>query len=100
MVDKYQLILSEKPIAAQKIAEALTDSKIIKKLYKKVPYYEITNNNNKIIIACAVGHLFNLKEKDGKGWTYPFFSYEWKPTYLTNKSASYTKNYIDLLKKL
>ena len=34
---------------------------------KKVPYYEITHKGKKIIVGCAVGHLFGLKEKNGKG---------------------------------
>ncbi len=96
----YELLIAEKPIAAKKIAEALSDDTVKKHANKKVPYYELTHNNKKIIVGCAVGHLFGLKEKDGKGWTYPFFSYEWKPSYEVNKAAKYTKDYIDTLKKL
>jgi len=97
---KYSLIISEKPDAALRIATALADDKVHKKNNKKVPYYEITHKGKKIIVGCAVGHLFGLKETNGKGWIYPVFDYGWFPTYEINKQAKYTKDYIDTLKKL
>ncbi|MBL7147288.1 MAG: DNA topoisomerase I [Nanoarchaeota archaeon] len=95
-----ELIICEKPMAALKIATALADKKPIKNTYNKIPYYELTHKGKKIIVGCSVGHLFNLAEKEKKAWTYPIFSYEWKPIYITDKSAKYAKNYIDTLKKL
>ncbi len=95
-----ELLIAEKPDAALKIATALADDKVVKKNNKKVPYYEITHNKKKIVVGCAVGHLFGLKEKDGKGWKYPTFSYEWVPTYEVNKFAKYTKDYIETFKKI
>jgi len=96
----YELLISEKPDAALKIATALADDKIHKHNNKKIPYYEITHKGKKIIVGCAVGHLFGLKEKNSKGWIYPTFSYDWAPTYEVNKQAKYTKDYIDTLKKI
>src|SRR3989344_2889671 len=94
------LIICEKPQSSLKIATALADDKITKKQNKKVAYYEITHKGKKIIVGCAVGHLFGLKENDGKGWIYPIFSYDWLPIYEVNKQAKYTKDYIDTLKKI
>ncbi|MEK6956111.1 MAG: DNA topoisomerase I, partial [Nanoarchaeota archaeon] len=88
------------PNAAMKVAEALADKKVIKKKIGKVSYYEIEHKSEKILIGCAVGHLFNLTEKDKKGWVYPIFSYEWKPSYLVNKESKFTKEYADVIKKL
>jgi len=95
-----ELLISEKPQSALKIATALADKEIVKKNNKKVPYYEITYKGKKIIVGCAVGHLFGLKEVNGKGWVYPIFNYDWLPIYENNKEAKYTKDYIDTLKKL
>lgn len=95
------LIIAEKPAAAQKIASALADGNVEKKVYnKRVPYYEILHKGEKIKVACAVGHLFNLGEIEKKGWVYPIFEIEWKPAYETSKDAKFTKPYLDLLKKL
>ena len=98
---KSELIICEKPQASMKVAEALADKKPTKKTVGKVSYYEIEHNGKKIYVAAAVGHLFNLVEKNKKkGWSYPVFEYEWKPAYEANKEAGYTKSYIDVLKKL
>ncbi|MBU2634335.1 MAG: DNA topoisomerase I [Nanoarchaeota archaeon] len=94
------IILTEKPSASLKIAQALSDKKINKKLYQKVPYYEITHKKQKILILCAVGHLYNLSEKDKGKWIYPFFDYVWKESHLTQKAAEFSKKYLDAIKKL
>ena len=101
MADSYELIIAEKPNASKKIAEALADKKVIKKSIGKVSYYELEHNGKKIVVGCAVGHLFNLAEKvKKKGWTYPVFDFEWKPSYEVSKSAAFSKAYVDTLKKL
>src|SRR3990167_10796811 len=95
-----ELLISEKPQSALKIATALADDKVIKKENKKIPYYEVKHKGKKIIVGCAVGHLFGLKEIDGKGWTYTTFNYDWITIYEVNKAAKHTKPYIETLKKL
>ncbi len=94
------LIVTEKPSSALKIAQALSDGKLEKKAVNKVSYYELTHKHKKIIVGCAVGHLYNLREKNKKGWTYPVYETEWAPSYELSKASAYTKKYIDLLKKL
>ena len=74
-----ELIITEKPSQSEKIAQALATGKVIKKVITKVPYYEIEHNNKKIIIGCAVGHLYNLTEKV-KSFKYPTFDLIWKPS--------------------
>ncbi len=96
----YELILCEKPQAALKIATALADTKPVKKLNKKVPYYELTHKKKKIVVACAVGHLYTVSEKEKSGWTYPVLEMEWKPTTEVNKNASYITDYLLTIKKL
>ena len=59
----YELIITEKPSAANKIANALADKKAVKKSDNKVPYYLITHNGKQIVVVCAVGHLYTVTEK-------------------------------------
>lgn len=96
----YQLIITEKPSSSLKIANALADNKVTKKKTKKITYYELTHKGKKIVVVCAVGHLYNLAEKDKKKWHYPIFDIEWKESYKINKASSFTKEYLDLIKKL
>ena len=96
----YELIITEKPAAAAKIAEALADGKPIKENYHGVPYYKLTHGKKDIVISCAVGHLYGLAEKEKKGWSFPVFDIEWKPVSETTKSSAFTKKYLNAIKKL
>lgn len=96
---EYVLIIAEKPDASLKIAEALADKKPKRKIINKVPYYELTHEGKKILVGCAVGHLFNLKSAD-TGWVYPTFNLEWTPSYKMHKASAFTKQYISTLQEL
>jgi len=88
------LIVTEKPQAALKIASALGNAR--KYSENNVPFYELTRDGKKIIVASAVGHLFNLVAAEGqRGW--PIFEMVWSPAY---KKQAYMKNYASLLSKL
>jgi len=90
------LIITEKPQSAFKIASALGTAR--KYSENNAPFYELRRGNDKIIVASAVGHLFNLTYSKGQtGW--PIFKTEWVPSY-NSKGAAFTKNYYNLLKKL
>ena len=96
----YELVITEKPNAAKRIAEALADGKPIKESINGVPYYKLTHKNKDIIVACAVGHLYGLAEKEKRGWAFPVFDIEWKPVSETTKSAAFSKKYLSAIKKL
>ena len=96
----YELIITEKPSASLKIATALADKDIKKELINKVPYYKLKHKNKEIVVACAVGHLYNLTETEKNGWSYPTFNISWKESSEISKSSKFTKNYLNLIKKL
>lgn len=96
----YTLIITEKPNAAKRIAEALGTKKA-RKDANGIPYYDVVYAGKRIIVACAVGHLYGLAEKaKSKSFEYPVFETAWKPAYELNKFGAHTKKYIDTLKKL
>jgi len=92
----YELIVTEKPQAASKIASALGNPK--RKDSKGISYYELERKGKKIIVACAVGHLFTLKQNI-PGSEIPIFEISWIPNYLARKK-DFTKKYYDTLLKL
>ena len=94
--DGYELVITEKPQAALKIASALGNVK--KRDLKKVPYYEVDRDGESIVVACAVGHLFTLKQNVA-GSSVPVFDISWVPNYLALKK-DFTKRYYDTLLKL
>ncbi len=95
-----ELIITEKPAACKKIADALADGKAIKENIQKVPYYKITHGKKDIIVACAVGHLYSLTQKEGKKWTFPVFDIEWRPASEIRRDAKFSKKYLNVIKKL
>ncbi|MBI2448904.1 DNA topoisomerase I [Candidatus Pacearchaeota archaeon] len=94
--DRYILIITEKPQAALKIANALGSPKNY--MIDGVPYYEVNRNGKKIIIACAVGHLLNLRQSE-KGSKWPVFDIEWRPNF-EDKKQDWSRKYYNALKKL
>ena len=88
------LIITEKPQAALKIASALGNAR--KYSENNVPFYEVQRNNKTIVVASAVGHLFNLAQTKGQtGW--PIFAMEWVPAF---QKTAFTKRYYEVIKKL
>ncbi len=93
----YELVITEKPQAAQKIAQALGKS-VKRTLPNKVSYYEVDREGRKIVVACAVGHLLTLKQ-NVSGSQVPIFDISWVPNYMVLKK-DFTKRYYDTILKL
>jgi len=89
-----QLIISEKPNAASKLASSLGD---FKKVGSRIHYFKGKIGTRSAYIVPAVGHLFGLAESK-KRQGYPTFEVEWVPTY--EKGATFTKPYLAQFKKL
>jgi len=95
----YTLLISEKPQAALRIADALAETKV-KKVSKGGAYWlEFSRNNKKHIVVPAVGHLFALDTPKGDGWSYPIFNLEWIPTF-TKKGSEFTEKYFKNIESL
>ena len=94
----HVLIITEKPQAASKIAAALSNGKDRKSNNLGVPYYELERNGKRIIVACAVGHLFTISQvKKEQG--YPVFDIAWFPNFQVRKK-DFTKKYYQTMQKL
>ncbi len=93
-----ELIIAEKPKAAQKIAEALGKAK--KESIDKIPFYRLKYDSKDVIVGSAVGHLFSLAQKTGLKSAFPVFDIEWKPTSEVQKKSDFSKKYVAALKKL
>ncbi len=96
--DGYKLIITEKPQAAAKIAAALSGGKDDKITKNRVSYYEFERNGDRVVVGCAVGHLFSVSQVV-KGSDYPIFDIAWFPNSEVNKK-DFTKAYYNVLKNL
>lgn len=94
-----ELIITEKPNSARKIAAALGNAKQHK--VGPVSYFEIERDGKTIFIASTVGHIYGLDEEEKtKRTQFPVFDVAWKPSYEISKSSDYTKKYHDVLAQL
>jgi DNA topoisomerase I len=93
-----ELIITEKPSSAKKIAEALASGKPKKEVVNGVTIFSLTHEGKDIRVVSAVGHLHTLAEKV-KSFKYPVFDIEWRPINEVNKKASFSKKYLDVIKK-
>lgn len=89
------VMVGEKPKVASRIAQALGDYSIEEN--RGVKNYVIETDDRKIIIAPAVGHVFNLEQSSGD-WIYPVFDVEWAPIFKTEDGAGYVKKYYNNLR--
>lgn len=96
----YTLIVTEKPTAAARLAEALSGGEAKKLDRDGAPYYRFKRGNKEIVVAPAVGHLFVLTEADEKAkWSYPVFEVKWAPT-IEKKSNKWATKYFRNMEKL
>jgi len=94
-----ELIITEKPNSAKKIAQALSDGKLIAEKINGVTIYKLSHKGKDIVIVSAVGHLYSLTEKN-KTFKYPVFDIEWKPLADIDKKAAFSKKYLKVIKKI
>jgi DNA topoisomerase-1 len=66
---------------------------------KKVSYFECTRGQDTLVVAFALGHLYELRQTE-KGWDYPRLDTEWVPKYEVVKKAIDTKPLLNLIRRL
>ena len=99
-MEKYTLIVAEKPTAAERIAKALDKKSQPKKHTERgVPYF-VAEKDRKIVVVPALGHLYTVTQGKGKKSHYPAFNFKWVPRYLAEKKAQRTKVWIETISKL
>jgi DNA topoisomerase-1 len=99
-MEKYTLIITEKPDAAQRIAFALDAQGKAKQMKDNgVPYY-VAKRDKEIIVVPALGHLYTVaEERRGRNY-YPVFSFKWLPRYVAEKGAKQTRTWLETISKL
>jgi DNA topoisomerase I len=99
-LNKYTLIITEKPDAAKRIAEALdAEGKAKKSMQNNVPFYEAYRNSD-IVVVPALGHLYTVGSKEKTSRDYPVFDYQWVPRYKVERGASKIRVWLKVIAKL
>jgi DNA topoisomerase I len=99
-LDKYTLIITEKPEAAIRIATALdAEGKTEKKMTNGVPYYLAKRVGN-IVVVPALGHLYTIANKKREKKSYPVFDFHWVPRNIAERGAMQVSNWLKVISKL
>ncbi|MGA9387744.1 MAG: DNA topoisomerase I [Candidatus Bathyarchaeia archaeon] len=97
---KYTLIVTEKPDAARRIAQALDAKQKPKRAeINHVPYY-IANLDRQIVVVPAIGHLYTVAAETRGRNQYPVFTFQWKPRYAAERNAKRSRYWVESFKKL
>ena len=96
-MEKYTLIITEKPDAAQRIASALNEKgKVEKKEDNGVPYY-VAKRDKEIVVIPALGHLYTVaEERKGRNY-YPVFNFRWVQRYVAERGAKQIRTWIETI---
>lgn len=99
-MQKYTLIITEKPNAANRIATALDEKgKTQRCLNNGVPYFR-AYRNGEIIVVPAIGHLYTITSKQKGKRNYPLFDYQWVPRYQAERGASHIRIWLKVINEL
>ncbi len=97
---KYTLIITEKPDAAKRIAQALDSKEKPKKVEENgVPYF-IAHRDRELVVVPALGHLYTVIHERGKRNYYPVFNFKWAPRHLAERGAKQIRPWIETISKL
>lgn len=99
-MEKYTLIITEKPDAARRIASALD----IKGQAKRrdddgVPYY-VAYRDKEIVVVPALGHLYTIAQEGGRRSDFPVFSFKWVPRNVAERKAQQVRAWVETISRL
>jgi len=99
-MEKYALIITEKPEAARRIAQALDkEGKPEEVKEKEVPYFHVLRDK-RLVVVPALGHLYTVIHERGKRNYYPVFSFKWVPRYLAERGSKNIRAWIEVISEL
>lgn len=91
----YDIIIAEKPKAADKIAHALGNP--LKCTINRVPVYILDVNGTNIVVVSSAGHMFGPStDVDGL----PVVTIKWEPLWRFDRRSKYLKPYYEVLSRL
>lgn len=96
------LIITEKPDAALHVAEALAaPGKPKKANVDGVPFYEVQDGEDRILVCSALGHLYAVAAVGTESRShYPVWDFAWKPKHLIERGQERQEKWIQSISKV
>ena len=84
----YTLVICEKPDAARRVADALSDGQAKGFLEGGMTAFRLARGSEEFVICSAVGHLYGVSDPFGERTVYPVFDIEWYSNDITGEDRS------------
>jgi DNA topoisomerase-1 len=84
---KYTLIVTEKPDAAKRIAQALDCQGKPKTLRENGVTYFVAQRDRILVVVPSLGHLYTIVQEKGRRNKYPVFDFKWAPRHEVDRKA-------------
>ncbi|MCW4006930.1 MAG: DNA topoisomerase I [Candidatus Bathyarchaeota archaeon] len=98
-MQKYTLIVTEKPDAASQIASAIDIQGHPRRMQQNgVPYYE-AQRDKKVVVVPALGHLYTVTSQKKRS-RYPVFDLKWAPRYEVERKAQRVRGWLQAISVL
>ena len=83
----YSLVICEKPDAARRVAEALSETSPRLSTVGRVQVFQSENIMGRYVICAASGHLYGVSDTIANRRVYPVFDLEWFPLELARRAG-------------
>ncbi|HXX72458.1 MAG TPA: toprim domain-containing protein, partial [Candidatus Acidoferrales bacterium] len=87
-ISGYTLVICEKPDAAPRVAEALSDGSSQSSTIDGVRIFRFKNQGEDFVVCSAQGHVYAISDPFQERAVYPVFDVEWYPTNLIEKNTN------------
>jgi len=96
------LIVCEKPDAAQRVARALDEENLPRKIESQgVPYFECHTKDEQLIVCSALGHLYGVDSKGRSSRrSYPIWDYHWAAKHLFDRASTRLARWVRVIGSL
>jgi DNA topoisomerase I len=96
----YTLVVCEKPDAARRMAEALSDGNHSSVPSEAATAFAFERNGESYVVCSALGHLYEVSDPFGERAVYPVFDVEWFQRDLVEKEARALGRRISSIRRL
>ncbi|MGP8126027.1 MAG: DNA topoisomerase I [Nitrososphaerales archaeon] len=96
----YTLVVCEKPDAAQRVAEALSDGGAKSSAVDGVKVFRFTSQGEDFVVCSAQGHVYAIADPFNERTVYPVFDVEWYPSNLVEEKNLSAALRINVIRRL
>jgi DNA topoisomerase-1 len=96
----YTLVVCEKPDAAMRVAEALSDGAAQSLTVEGTSAFRFRRGAEEYVVCSAQGHLYGVSDPFDERAVYPVFDVEWYPSNLIEENEAGTARRVAAIRKL